>query len=399
MMMQPPMAPVAAPPAARHRPRPAPPRSRAEPTRVPWSARRWSAPSTGRRRPAARRSSRRVRTVKVGDTLCIIEAMKILNQIECERAGTVKPHPGGERTAGRIQPAAVRHRMIEKVLIANRGEIALRIQRACRELGIKTVAVHSEADRDLKHVLLADESVCIGPAPSRDSYLHIPAIISAAEVTDTVAIHPGYGFLSENADFAERVERSGFVFIGPKPDTIRLMGDKVSAIRAMKQAGVPCVPGSDGPIDDEQQAHAGAGPRDRLPGHHQGRRRRRRARHARGALRCDAAERHLADQGRGRRRLRQRRGLHGEVPGEPAPRRVPGAGRQLRQRHPPGRARLLHAAPPPEGHRRGAGTGHHRRAARTSSASAAPRPAAASATAASAPSSSCTRTASSTSSR
>ncbi|MEA3638429.1 MAG: acetyl-CoA carboxylase biotin carboxylase subunit [Lamprobacter sp.] len=141
--------------------------------------------------------------------------------------------------------------MIEKILIANRGEIALRIQRACRELGIKTVAVHSEADRELKHVLLADESVCIGPAQSRDSYLHIPAIISAAEVTDTVAIHPGYGFLSENADFAERVERSGFVFIGPRPDTIRLMGDKVSAIRAMKQAGVPCVPGSDGPIDDD----------------------------------------------------------------------------------------------------------------------------------------------------
>jgi acetyl-CoA carboxylase biotin carboxylase subunit len=141
--------------------------------------------------------------------------------------------------------------MIEKILIANRGEIALRIQRACRELGIKTVAVHSDADRELKHVLLADESVCIGPAPSRESYLHIPAIISAAEVTDTVAIHPGYGFLSENADFAERVERSGFVFIGPKPDTIRLMGDKVSAIRAMKQAGVPCVPGSDGPLDDD----------------------------------------------------------------------------------------------------------------------------------------------------
>jgi acetyl-CoA carboxylase biotin carboxylase subunit len=143
--------------------------------------------------------------------------------------------------------------MIEKILIANRGEIALRIQRACRELGIKTVAVHSDADRELKHVLLADESVCIGPAPSRDSYLHIPSIISAAEVTDTVAIHPGYGFLSENADFAERVERSGFVFIGPKPETIRLMGDKVSAIRAMKQAGVPCVPGSDGPIDSNNK--------------------------------------------------------------------------------------------------------------------------------------------------
>jgi acetyl-CoA carboxylase biotin carboxylase subunit len=143
--------------------------------------------------------------------------------------------------------------MIEKILIANRGEIALRIQRACRELGIKTVAVHSDADRDLKHVLLADESVCIGPASSRDSYLNIPAIISAAEVTDTVAIHPGYGFLSENADFAERVERSGFIFIGPKPNTIRLMGDKVSAIRAMKEAGVPCVPGSDGPLDNNNK--------------------------------------------------------------------------------------------------------------------------------------------------
>jgi acetyl-CoA carboxylase, biotin carboxylase subunit len=143
--------------------------------------------------------------------------------------------------------------MIEKVLIANRGEIALRILRACRELGIKTVAVHSEADRDLKHVLLADESVCIGPASAMQSYLNVPAIISAAEVTDTVAIHPGYGFLSENADFAERVEKSGFIFIGPRPETIRLMGDKVSAIAAMKAAGVPCVPGSDGPIDDNKK--------------------------------------------------------------------------------------------------------------------------------------------------
>jgi len=143
--------------------------------------------------------------------------------------------------------------MIEKILIANRGEIALRILRACRELGIETVAVHSEADRNLKHVLLADESVCIGPASSQDSYLHIPAIISAAEVTDTVAIHPGYGFLSENADFAERVENSGFIFIGPKPETIRLMGDKVSAIESMQKSGVPCVPGSDGPLDDDKK--------------------------------------------------------------------------------------------------------------------------------------------------
>jgi acetyl-CoA carboxylase biotin carboxylase subunit len=138
--------------------------------------------------------------------------------------------------------------MIEKVVIANRGEIALRIQRACRALGIKTVAAHSEADRDAKYVRLADESVCIGPARAGDSYLNIPAVISAAEVTDAQAIHPGYGFLAENADFAERVEQSGFIFIGPRAETIRLMGDKISAIRAMKKAGVPCVPGSDGPL-------------------------------------------------------------------------------------------------------------------------------------------------------
>ena len=141
--------------------------------------------------------------------------------------------------------------MFEKVLIANRGEIALRILRACRELGIKTVAVHSTADYSLKHVLLADESVCIGPPPSGASYLNMPAIISAAEVTDAEAIHPGYGFLSENADFAERVENSGFIFVGPKAETIRTMGDKVSAIRVMKSHGVPCVPGSDGPLGDD----------------------------------------------------------------------------------------------------------------------------------------------------
>ena len=141
--------------------------------------------------------------------------------------------------------------MFEKILIANRGEIALRIQRACREMGIRTVVVHSEADTEAKYVRLADESVCIGPPPSRNSYLHIPAIISAAELTDAGAIHPGYGFLSENADFAEQVERSGFVFIGPRPASIRLMGDKVSAKDAMKQAGVPVVPGSDGALPDD----------------------------------------------------------------------------------------------------------------------------------------------------
>ena len=143
--------------------------------------------------------------------------------------------------------------MFQKILIANRGEIALRIQRACREMGIKTVVVHSEADRDAKYVRLADESVCIGPPPSRDSYLNMPAIISAAEVTDAEAIHPGYGFLSENADFADRVEKSGFVFIGPRPESIRLMGDKVSAKQCMIDAGVPVVPGSAGALPDDAQ--------------------------------------------------------------------------------------------------------------------------------------------------
>ncbi len=144
--------------------------------------------------------------------------------------------------------------MIKKLLIANRGEIALRILRACREMGIKTVAVHSTADRDLKHVRIADEAVCIGPPSSLESYLNIPAIISAAEVTNADAIHPGYGFLSENADFAERVESSGFIFVGPTAETIRVMGDKISAKIAMNKSGVPCVPGSDGPVPDDADA-------------------------------------------------------------------------------------------------------------------------------------------------
>ena len=149
--------------------------------------------------------------------------------------------------------------MLSKIVIANRGEIALRILRACKELGIQTVAVHSDVDKDLLHVRLADETVCIGPAPAQKSYLNIPAIISAAEITDAVAIHPGYGFLSENADFADIVEQSGFRFIGPRGDTIRLMGDKVSAIAAMKAAGVPCVPGSNGPLgqDDDYNLKMG----------------------------------------------------------------------------------------------------------------------------------------------
>lgn len=145
--------------------------------------------------------------------------------------------------------------MFDKIVIANRGEIALRIQRACKELGIKTVAVHSTADRDLKHVRLADESVCIGPAASIDSYLNIPAIISAAEVTDAEAIHPGYGFLSENADFSEKVQQSGFVFIGPKAETIRLMGDKISAKKAMIAAGIPCVPGNGEPLGNDNNSN------------------------------------------------------------------------------------------------------------------------------------------------
>ena len=149
--------------------------------------------------------------------------------------------------------------MLSKIVIANRGEIALRILRACKELGIQTVAVHSDVDKDLLHVRLADETVCIGPANSQKSYLNIPAIISAAEITDAVAIHPGYGFLSENADFAEIVEQSGFRFIGPRAETIRLMGDKVSAIAAMKKAGVPCVPGSDGPLSDNDELNLSLG--------------------------------------------------------------------------------------------------------------------------------------------
>jgi acetyl-CoA carboxylase biotin carboxylase subunit len=155
--------------------------------------------------------------------------------------------------------------MLNKVLIANRGEIALRILRACKELGIKTVAVHSTADRSLKHVLLADETICIGKASALDSYLNVPRLITAAELTGADAIHPGYGFLAENADFAEQVEDSGFAFIGPKAESIRLMGDKVSAIKAMKAAGVPCVPGSDGPLTDDEAANIAHGRRIGYP--------------------------------------------------------------------------------------------------------------------------------------
>ena len=170
---------------------------------------------------------------------------------------------------------------IKKVLIANRGEIALRILRACKELGIQTVAVYSTADKDLKHVRLADEAVCIGPHQSIKSYLNIPAIISAAEVTHSDAIHPGYGFLSENADFAEQVEQSGFIFIGPKAENIRVMGDKVAAIEAMKSSGVPCVPGSDGALDENEKRSIKACKRNRTSNNHQSLWWRRGSRHAR----------------------------------------------------------------------------------------------------------------------
>ena len=245
--------------------------------------------------------------------------------------------------------------MFEKILIANRGEIALRVQRACREMGIRTVVVHSEADTEAKYVRLADESVCIGPAASRDSYLNIPAIISAAEVTDAEAIHPGYGFLSENADFAERVERSGFVFIGPRPESIRLMGDKVSAKDAMKKAGVPVVPGSEGALPDDPKevlaiaravgypviikAAGGGGGRGM------------RVVHTEAAL-LNAVQMTRSGGAGG---VQQRHRLHGALPREPAPHRDPGAGRRASQRHLPRRARLLDAAAPPEGDRGSAG--------------------------------------------
>ena len=178
--------------------------------------------------------------------------------------------------------------MFKKILIANRGEIALRIQRACREMGVKSVVVYSEADRDAKYVKLADEAVCIGPAQSALSYLNMPAIISTAEVTDAEAIHPGYGFLSENADFAERVERSGFVFIGPTPESIRIMGDKVSAKQAMIKSGRALRARLRGRVAGRCQGNRQAGARDRLPGDHQGLGRRWRARHARRAHRSGA---------------------------------------------------------------------------------------------------------------
>ena len=248
--------------------------------------------------------------------------------------------------------------MFKKILIANRGEIALRIQRACREMGIKSVVVYSEADRDAKYVKLADEAVCIGPASSAQSYLNMPAIISTAEVTDAEAIHPGYGFLSENADFAERVERSGFVFIGPTPDALRTMGDKVSAKQAMIKAGVPCVPGGEGMLPDDPKEIIKTARAVGYPVIIKATGGWRRAWHAHRAHRSGADPRGADDAGRGRRGVRQPGRLHGEVPGEPAPHRDPGDGRHAPKRSVARRARLLDAAAPPEDHRGGAGTGH-----------------------------------------
>ena len=222
--------------------------------------------------------------------------------------------------------------MIEKVVIANRGEIALRILRACRELGIKTVAVHSTADFNTKHVLLADETVCIGPPQSALSYLNMPAIISAAEVTDAVAIHPGYGFLSENADFAERVEKSGFIFVGTSRGNhpshgrqgLRHQGHEGGGRPLRARVGRAFGQGCGRELP-HRQGH-------RLPGDHQGLGRRRRPRHARGAYRCLAAECDRRDAVRSAGGVRQRSGLYGEVPRKAAAHRISGAGGQLRQR-------------------------------------------------------------------
>ena len=244
--------------------------------------------------------------------------------------------------------------MFRKVLIANRGEIALRVIRACRELRIATVAVFSEADRDSLHVRLADESVCIGPPPPAQSYNYIARLISAAEVTGADAIHPGYGFLSENAHFAEVCASCGFTFIGPTPEMIRKMGDKAVARRTMMDAGLPVVPGSEGVLADVDEALSGWRASIGYPGDHQGRGRRRRARHARRLGREAAARglRHRA--GRGRRGVQQQRRLPREVHRAPAPHRVPAVRRLARQPDPPRRARVLGAAQPPEADRGGA---------------------------------------------
>ena len=235
------------------------------------------------RRQALHRAS--ATPVKAGDTLLIVEAMKVMNPITAPDGRRGQEDPGRRRPAGRVRSAARRSSAeagpmkIEKLLIANRGEIALRIHRACHEMGIKTVAVHSTADADAMHVRLADETVCIGPPPATESYLNIPNIISAAEIVHADAIHPGYGFLSENAQFAEIVESHNIIWVGPKPEHIRTMGDKIEAKRTAAKLGLPLVPGSDGPIDQRRRRRKKVAERDRLSGPDQGRVGRRRARH------------------------------------------------------------------------------------------------------------------------
>ena len=238
--------------------------------------------------------------------------------------------------------------MFDKILIANRGEIALRVLRACKELGIPTVAVHSTADADAMHVRFADESVCIGPPAAKDSYLNIPAILAACEITGADAVHPGYGFLSENARFAEILAEHDVEFIGPKPEHIRLMGDKIEAKRTAKRLGIPVVPGSDGGVALGCGSSQGRR-RDRLSGADQGGGRRRRPRHEGRALGGRAFRRAGDRAQRGQGRLRRRRRLYREISGEAAPHRNPGAGRRQGQGHPSRRARLLAATPASEG--------------------------------------------------
>ncbi len=288
--------------------------------------------------------------------------------------------------------------MFQKILIANRGEIALRVLRACKELGIQTVVVHSTADADAMHVRLADESVCIGPPPSRDSYLNIHQIVAACEITGADAVHPGYGFLSENAKFADILAAHNITFIGPSGDHIRIMGDKIEAKRTAKRLGIPVVPGSDGAVSDEREAKRIAAEIG-YPGHHQGIRRRRRARHEGRALGGRPHPGAADGKHRGGRRLRRRRRLHREISREAAPHRGPGLRRRHGPRHPSRRARLLAAAPPPEGLGGGEFAGPQRRGARAHRRASAPRRSPISAIPAPAPSSSSTRTANSISSR
>ncbi len=265
--------------------------------------------------------------VNEGQTVLIIEAMKTFNEIPAPRSGHGTSGPVRQPVAGGIRRRADDHRVagaldpvadFEKVLIANRGEIALRIHRACREMGIETVAVHSTADEQAKYVRLADQSVCIGPPAAQQSYLHIPSLLAAAEISGADAIHPGYGFLSENAAFAEMVEEHGFVFIGPSPEHIRLMGDKIAAKETMTKLGVPVVPGSDGEITDLEQARQ-LGEKIGYPILIKAASGRRRSRHESGATAGRPRRRDRRGKDREQGRLQRRRGLYREIPGRAAP--------------------------------------------------------------------------------